>query len=206
MQNSEFGPKLKKLNSKIMAKQPDWAIIYFKNFWALIEGEQVPEEVEKPELDWTLLGLLDFWAMTGDEDGGDAQEEDDDLEPRPESGSESDDSSEDGLISSDMDHLARMWVLKAENRYLLRTIELQEKFLDDQARRLKEHKMATKARMLEIKELARARKKREKARCHKILGSFAQFWTHIERQEARGEEPIHLEDAEGFFRLFPSSM
>ena len=55
-----------------MAKQPDWAIIYFKNFWALIEGGQVPEEVEKPELDWALLGLLDFWAMTVDEDGGDA--------------------------------------------------------------------------------------------------------------------------------------
>ena len=203
MQNSEFGPKL---NSKIMAKQPDWAIIYFKNFWALIEGEQVPEEVEKPELDWALLGLLDFWAMTVDEDGGDAHEEDDDLEPRPESGSETDDSSEDGLISSDMDHLARMWVLKAENRYLLRTIELQEKFLDDQARRIKEHKMATKARTLEIKELARARKKREKARCHKILGSFAQFWAHIERQGARDEEPIHLEDVGGFFRLFSSSV
>ena len=189
-----------------MAKQPDWTIIYFKNFWALVEGGQVPTEVEKPELDWALLGLLDFWAMTVDEDGGDAHEEDvGNLEPGPESDSEADDSSEDGLISSDMDHLARMWVLKAENRYLLRTIELQEKFLEDQARRIKEHKMATKARTLEIKELARARKKREKARCHKILGSFAQFWAHIERQEARGEEPIHLEDVEGFFRLFPFS-
>ena len=164
-------------------------------------------EAEESEPDWALLGFLDFWAMPMEEGEGDAREEDDDdLVPIPESGSEADDSSEDGFIFSDMDHLARMWVLRAEQRYLLRTIEVQEKILDDQARRLKEHKMATKARMLEIKELARARKKREKARCHKILGSFAQFWTHIERQEARGEEPIHLEDAEGFFRLFPSSM
>ena len=98
-------------------------------------------EAEESEPDWALPGFLDFWAMAAMEEneGEDQVQDGDDLESIPESGSETDDSSEDGLISLDMDHLAKMWVLKAEQRYLFRTLEIQAQILDDQARRIKEH-------------------------------------------------------------------
>ena len=161
-------------------------------------------EAEESEPDWALLGFLDFWAMAAmEENEGEAQEQDgDDLESIPESGSETDDSSEDGFISLDMDHLAKMWVLKAEQRYLLRTLEIQAQILDDQDRRIKEHEKSIKARTLERKRLARWRKKMETVRGHKILGSFVQFWANIERQETSNEGPDHLEGAGDFFRLF----
>ena len=153
-------------------------------------NETEPEEV--------LLSFLDFWTMvTMEVKEGDAQEQDDDdLESIPESGSEADDSSEDGFLS--LGHFARMWVLEAEQRYLLRTIEIQAQILDDQDRRLKEHKKAIKARTLERKRLAKARKKTETVRSHKILGSFIQFWISIERQETKDEEFDHLENAGEF--------
>ena len=188
-----------------MSQQPDWTIIYFKNFWALVEKGQVPMEAEESEPDRALLSFLDFWAMaTMEENEGGAQEQDDDdLESMPESGSEADDSSEDGFLS--LGHFARMWVLEAEQRYLLRTLEVQAQILDDQDRRLKEHRRVIKAKTLERRRLAKARKKMETVRNHKILGSFAQFWTNIERQEARNEGFDHLEGAGDFFRLFPSN-
>ena len=160
-------------------------------------------EAEESEPDRALLSFLDFWAMaTMEENEGGVQEQDDDLESIPESGSEADDSSEDGLS---LGHFARMWVLEAEQRYLLRTLEIQAQILDDQDRRLKEHKKAIKARTLERKRLAKTRKKMETVRSHKILGSFAQFWTNIERQETRNEGFDHLEGAGDLFRLFPSN-
>ena len=192
------------MNSEIMSKQPDWTIIYFKNFWDLVENGLVPSEAEESELDWALPSFLDFWDMaTMEENDVEAQEqEDDDLESAPESGTESDDSSEDGFISLDMDHLAKMWVLKAEQRYLLRTLEIQAQILDDQDRRIKEHKKSIKARTLERKRLARWRQKMEIERGHRILGSFVQFWANIERQEPNNDGPDILEDAGDFFRLF----
>ena len=161
-------------------------------------------EAEESEPDWALLSFLDFWAMAAmEENEGEAQEQDgDDLESIPESGSETDDSSEDGFISLDMDHLAKMWVLKAEQRYLLRTLEIQAQILDDQDRRIKEHEKSIKARTLERKRLARWRQKMEIERGHRILGGFVQFWASIERQELNNDGPDILEDAGDFFRLF----
>ena len=116
-------------------------------------------EAEESESDRALLSFLDFWAMaTMEENEGGAQEQDDDdPESISESGSETDDSSEDGFLS--LGHFARMWVLEAEQRYLLRTLEIQAQILDDQDRRLKEHKKAIKARTLERKRLAITRKR-----------------------------------------------
>ena len=192
------------MNSEITSKQPDWTIIYFKNFWDLVENGLVPSEAEESEPDWALPSFLDFWDMaTMEENDDEAQEqEDDDLESVPESGTESDDSSEDGFISLDMDHLAKMWVLKAEQRYLLRTLEIQAQILDDQDRRIKEHKKSIKARTLERKRLARWRQKMEIERAHRILGSFVQFWANIERQEPNNDGPDILEDTGDLFRLF----
>ena len=186
-----------------MSQQLDWTIIYFKDFWALVEKGQVSTEAEETEPEQVLLSFLDFWTMVTKEGNvDDAQEQDDDdLESMPESGSEADDSSEDGFLS--LGHFARMWVLEAEQRYLLRTLEVQAQILDDQDRRLKEHKKAIKARTLERKRLAKARIKMETVRNHKILGSFAQFWTNIERLEARNEGFDNLEGAGDFFGLFP---
>ena len=187
-----------------MSKQPDWTIIYFKNFWALVERGQVPTEAGGSEPDWALPGFLDFWATAAMEEneGEDRVQDGDDLESIPESSSETDDSSEDELISLDMDHLAKMWVLKAEQRYLFRTLEIQAQILDDQARRIKEHEKSIKARTLERKRLARWRIKMEIERAHRILGGFVQFWANIERQETNKEGPDHLEGAGDFFRLF----
>ena len=189
-----------------MPKQPDWTIIYFKNFWALVERRQVPTEADESEPDRALLGFLDFWAMaTMEEDEGDVQEQDvDDIESMPESSSEADDSSEDEFFS--LGHFAKMWVLEAEQRYLLRTLEIQAQILDDQDRRLKEHKKVIKAKTLERERLAKARRKMETVRNHKILGSFAQFWTNIEQPETRNEGFDYLEGAGDFFRLFPYNM
>ena len=188
-----------------MSQQLDWTIIYFKDFWGLVEKGQVSTEAEETEPEQVLLSFLDFWTMvTMEGNVDDAQEQDDDdLESMPESGSEDDDSSEDGFLS--LGHFARMYVLEAEQRYLLRTIEIQAQILDDQERRLKEHKKATKVLTLERRRLAKARKKMETVRSHKILGSFIQFWISIGRQETKDEELDHLENAGDFFRLIYKS-
>ena len=185
-----------------MAKQPDWTT-YFKNFWALVERRQMHTEAEESEPDWALPGFLDFWAMVAIEENEDEDQvqDGDDLESIPESGSETDDSSEDWLMSLDMDHLAKMWILKSEQRYLFRTLEIQSHILNDQARRLREHGKSIKARTLERKRLARWRKKMEIERANRILGAFVQFWTNIERQETNEEVPDHFEAAGDFFRL-----
>ena len=185
--------------------QPDWTMIYFKDFWALVENGQMYIKAKETELEQILLSFSDFWTLvTPEENMDDGQEqEDSDLESMSESDSGDDGSSDDEFLS--LQHFAKMYVLEADQRYLLRTLEINAYILEDQERRLKESKKAVKILKLERSRLAKTKKKMETVRSHKILGSFTQFWISIGRQETKDEELDHLENAGDFFRLIYKS-
>ena len=94
-----------------------------------------------------------------------------------------------------------MYILEADQRYLLRTLQINDNILQDQERRLKESKKAIKVLELQRGRLAKSRKKIETARNHKVLGSFTQFWQNVGKQAVVDEEPDHLEYTGDFFRL-----
>ena len=183
----------------------DRTIAYFRGFWALVEGGQ--RDIKEIEPEQILSSFSDFWAMvTLEEDVSDNQEQgdagsesEDESENESEAESESEDSPEEDFLS--MQHFAKMYVLEAEQRYLYRTLQINDNILQDQERRLKESRRATKSLVLERNRLARMRKKMVTAQSHKILGSFAQFWRNIGNPETGSEEPDHLENAGDFFRL-----
>ena len=176
----------------------DRTIAYFRGFWALVEDGQSDIEELKPEQ--ILSSFSDFWTMValgGDESDGLEQG---DVDSGPETGSEDEDSPAEDF--SAMQHFAKMFILEADQRYLYRTLQINDNILQDQEMKLKEVRKAVKSRELELKQLVRARQKRETVLNHKILGSFTQFWSGIEKQEITGSgESDHLEYAGDFFHL-----
>ena len=83
---------------------------------------------------------------------------------------------------SSLQHFAELYVLKADQRYLLREIQINEGILQDQERRLRESREKIKNLELQRSCLAKLRKKMETARNHRVLGGFTQFWQSIEKQ------------------------
>ena len=53
--------------------------------------------------------------------------------------------------------------------------------------------------------LAKLRKKMETMRNHRVLGSFTQFWQHIEEQVEANEEVDNIEYLSGFFHQISKS-
>ena len=94
-----------------------------------------------------------------------------------------------------------MYVLKADQRYLLREIQINEGILQDQERRLRESKKKIKNLELQRSRLAKLRKKMETARNHRVLGSSTQFWQNIGKQVEADKEVDYLEYLGDFFRL-----
>ena len=181
----------------------DWTIIYFRDFWALVEKRQ--EKETEPEQ--ILLRFSEFWATVAISKGNAGEDsgpgvDDLDFESGPDSDSDDETSSDDEFLS--LQHFANMYILEADQRYLLRTLEINDYILRDQERRLEESKKATKALEAQRSRLAKLRRKMETVRNHKILGSFTQFWQHIEEQ-AENEESDHLGDVGDFFRLVRKS-
>ena len=176
----------------------DRTIAYFRGFWALVEDGQNDIEELKPEQ--ILSSFSDFWTMVALEGDMNDDQEQSDVDSGSETGSEDEDSPAEDFSS--MQHFAKMFILEADQRYLYRTIQINDNVLQNQEMKLKEVRKAVKNLELERKQLVRMRKKRETVRNHKILGSFTQFWRRGERQEmAGGGEFDHLEYIGDVLRL-----
>ena len=171
-------------------------IAYFRGFWALIENGPNGEEVFG--LDKILSSFSDFWTrIVQDEDIVDNQDLSD-VEP------ESDD--DDPVASyTAMDHFAQMFILESEQRYLCRTLQINDINMQTQKKRLKEVQDTVRILKLEYKGLVNARKRREaelRKERRKIEAGFVQFWKGIEEQEkAVGNDPDYAEYLGDFFPL-----
>ena len=149
----------------------DRTMAYFRGFWALVEGGQ--KDIEELNLEQILSSFSDFWTMVALEgDMNDVQEQSD-VDSELEAETEDEDSQAEEFSS--MQHFAEMFVLEADQRYLYRTLQINDNILQEQEMRLKEIRRSVKSLESERKQLARVRKKRETVRNHKILGSFVQF-------------------------------
>ena len=175
-------------------------IAHFRGFWALIENGPVTLENEVSELDQIMSRFADFWAQVVQSEEVIGDQGLNDVDPGPES---DDDGPEENYAS--MDHFAQMFILESEQRYLRRTVQINNINMQNQKKRLKGVLETVKIMKLELRSLVRARKKREAERRkerHKIEGSFVQFWKGVEGQEmAEGEDPDYAEYFGDFFAL-----
>ena len=188
--------RVRNQNGQKIHKQIDWTMVYFRHFWALAERRS--EKEAEPGL--VMKSFSDFWSIIHEEDisdGNDTSGSEPELVPNPIS---DEDSGSDEEFSS-LQHFAELYVLKADQRYLLREIQINEGILQDQERRLRESKKKIKNLELQRRRLAKLRKKMETARNHRVLGSFTQFWQNIGRQAEADKEMDYLDYLGDFFRL-----
>ena len=191
---------MKNQNGQKIHKQIDWTMVFFRLFWALAEWRS--EKEAEPEL--ITKSFSDFWFIIHRENVGDGQEmSGGEPEPVPDPTSDEDSGPEEEFSS--LQHFAELYILKADQRYLLREIQINEGILQDQERRLGESKRKIQSLELQRCRLAKLRKKMEMARNHRVLGSFTQFWQHIEDQVETDEEGDYLEYLGDFFRLISKS-
>ena len=171
-------------------------MVSFRLFWALTEWRSEKEKDTEPEL--ITKNFSDFWRIIQRENVNDGQEVSG-GEPERVPNSTSDEDSNPGEEFSSLQHFAELYILKADQRYLLREIQINEGILQDQERRLGESKRKIQSLELQRCSLAKLRKKMETARNHQVLGSFTQFWQHIEGQVETDEEGDYLEYLGDFF-------
>ena len=192
--------QVKNHNDQKIHKQVDWTMVSFRLFWALAEWRS--EKDIEPEL--ITKSFSDFWRIIQRENVGDGQEVNG-GEPERVPNSTSDEDSDPGEEFSSLQHFAELYILKADQRYLLREIQINEEILQDQERKLGESKRKIRSLELQRCRLAKLRKKMETMRNHRVLGSFIQFWQHIEGQVEANEEVDDIEYLSDFFHQISKS-
>ena len=183
-------------NGQEIHKQLDWTMVFFRHFWDLAERRS--EKEAEPGL--VMRSFSDFWSIIHEEDISDGSDTSG-SEPEPVPNPTSDEDSGSDEEFSSLQHFAELYVLKADQRYLLREIQINEGILQDQERRLRESKKKIKNLELQRSRLAKLRKKMETARNHRVLGSFTQFWQNIGKQVEADKEVDYLEYLGDFSRL-----
>ena len=159
--------------------------------WNLIDFDQTPVSVAvENEEDWENFEGND----PSDDDGSDT---------RSDSDSESEDGGTDDShheqMQSDLLHRSAMILLKMENTYLVRELELGDLKLQNMKDRTEEILETTRMKKLELKQLQLQRRRRERQKLRsergelaRIEASVGQFWRNCEgggeEEEVGGEE------------------
>ena len=194
MKNSN---QMKNQNGQEVHKQLDWTMVFFRHFWALAEKRSQKEA--EPGL--VMKSFSDFWSIIHEEDVSSSHETSG-SEPEPAPNPILGEEGGFGEEFSSLQHFAELYVLKADQRYLLREIQINEGILQNQERRLRKSREKIKNLELQRSCLAKLRKKMETARNHRVLGGFTQFWRSIEKQAEADKEVDYLEYLGDLSRLF----
>ena len=164
--------------------------------WNLIDFDQTPVSVAvENEEDWENFEGDD----PNDDDGSDA---------RSDSGSESEDGGTDDShheqMQSDLLHRSAMILLKMENTYLVRELELGDLKLQNMKDRTEEILETTRKKKFELKQLQLQRRQRERQKLRsergelaRIEASVGEFWRNCVRgreKEEVGREEGRMEE------------
>ena len=160
--------------------------------WNLMDFDQTPISVAvENEEDWENFEGED----SSDNEGSDA---------RSDSGSESEDGGTDDShheqMQSDLLHRSAMILLKMENSYLVRELELGDLKLQNMKDRTEEILQNTRKKKLELKQLQfqrRQRERQERGELARIMASVGEFWRNCVRgreEKEAGREERRIEE------------
>ena len=169
----------------------------------------------KSPVGWNLMGFDQTplsVAVENEEDWenfeDDDPNEDDGSDARSNSGSESEDDGTDDShheqMQSDLLHRSAMILLKMENTYLVRELELGDLKLQNMKDRTEEILETTRKKKLELKQLQLQRRQRERQKLRsergelaRIMASVGEFWRNCVRgreEKEAGREERRIEE------------